>query len=313
VGAGARASGDLLRAGDVLDGVFEIRGLLGQGGMAQVFEAYDRTLHRIVAIKAAWPHAQSSLRSEALALAALNHPSVISIHSLGRYRGIDYVVMERIHGETLEAELERRRAEGVPMPIAEVVRTMFRIAVGLSVVHRAGIAHRDVKPANVMFAPGGRVVLTDFGIFRPEGSSSRDDRLMGSPAYMAPETITCAVALGQEYLVDIYALGIVAYEMLTGVVPFWHENTIAIFEQHLLVEPPDPSARRPDTPLRLALLVREMLAKDPGARPQTMEEIAWRLRRDAFKPRAAQAPLAPATGDTRATALACRRRTSRRA
>jgi serine/threonine protein kinase len=278
-GGGAPPAGDLLRCGELLDGKFEIRSLLGQGGMGQVFEAYDCDLHRRVAIKVAWPQATTSVRKEGLALATLRHPGVIAIHALGRHGALDYVVMERICGVTLEDTIEQRRREQRPLSIEEVLEFLIGIAEALAVVHAAGLAHRDVKPANVMLATGGRIVLTDFGVFRPEGQ--REERVWpaGSPAYMAPETITGCVALGEEYLVDVYALGITAFELALGHPPFVDESLKTLFEMHLFQAPPDLRAGSAHVPEKLAALVQAMMAKDPKARPQTMSEVVFRLRR----------------------------------
>jgi eukaryotic-like serine/threonine-protein kinase len=270
-----------VRIGDVLDDSFEIRRLLGQGGMGQVFEAYDRKLHRLVAVKVAWPHVVASVRGEALAMAALHHPSVITIFGLGKQDGFEYVVMERIHGVTLEDHAERRRIERSRFSIDEVIELLLGIADGLGAVHGAGMAHCDVKPANVMLA-GSRVVLTDFGIFRPESrhdpEEGQGDVVMGSPPYMAPETITNTIALGEAYLVDVYALGVVAFELLTGMLPFWDPRPIRVLQMHVSLPVPDPTLLRSDVPPRLACLVRAMLAKDPTSRPQQMEEVSWQLR-----------------------------------
>ncbi len=271
---------DLLRIGEVLAGTYEIRALLGQGGMGQVYEAQDRQLNRRVAIKVPWPDAGATVRREAQALAALRHPSTIGIYALIQHEGIECVVMERVYGVTLEARLERRHAEKAPLHIDEVIDVLAGIAEGLAVVHRAGMAHRDIKPSNVMLAPGNRIVLTDFGLFQPEidaRSHGRDRDIAGSPPYIAPETITNSVAPGEAYLVDIYALGVVAFELLTGKVPFWHESVPRLLSFHLQQEVPDLTKLRPDVPPRLAALVKEMLAKDPKARPQSAEDIAWQL------------------------------------
>ncbi|HEY8040746.1 MAG TPA: response regulator, partial [Polyangiaceae bacterium] len=145
-------------------------------------------------------------------------------------------------------------------------------------VHHAGMAHCDVKPANVMLAPAGRIVLTDFGIFRPESEIRHDGVAFGSPHYMAPETAACTVQPGELFLVDVYALGVVAYELLTTAVPYDHRSAMAVMGMHLTEPIPDPRALRPDTPPRLAALVKAMLAKDPKNRPQSTDEVAWQLR-----------------------------------
>jgi serine/threonine protein kinase len=269
---------DLFVRGDLLAETYEIRGKLGEGGMGEVYAAWDRALQRWVAIKATRPEAGATVVDEARALAVVHHPSTVSVYALGSHGGIDYVVMEMVRGSTLEAHLRHRRAERAAVPIHEVVDILARIADGLAVVHRAGMAHRDVKPANVLLAPGNRVVLTDFGIFQPEIQVVHGIRVAGSPAYMAPESIVGLVAPGELYLVDVYALGIVAYEMAIGQLPYDDAVPTRVFLKHLRQPVPRIGARRPEVPPELDALVFEMLAKDPKARPQSMEEIAWRLR-----------------------------------
>lgn len=269
---------DLLQPGEVLSESFEIRGLLGEGGMGQVYEAWDRLLSRCVAIKVPWPHKHVSLRNEAQALAALRHPNVVGVYGMGRHHALEYIVMECIRGESLEARLERTRAQGKLMKLTEAVDILVRVTDGLAAVHGAGMAHRDIKPANILLAPDSRVVLTDFGIFKPESAEPADSELMGSLAYMAPETILASIGLGEVHLVDCYALGVVAFEMICGSLPFVHESALQLTRMHLDARVPDVLERRPETPARLATIVRQLLAKDPKARPQSMEEVGWQLR-----------------------------------
>jgi serine/threonine-protein kinase len=275
--AAAAGCADLLRRGDLLGGKYEIRSKIGEGGMGQVYEALDRSLARRVAIKVARTATTMSLAQEARALAALRHPSIVSVFALEEHQGIAYVVMELLFGRTLEAVLNEHRARGTAIPIDEALDCLAAIADGLAAVHRGGMAHRDVKPANVMLSPGSRVVLTDFGIFQPE--AWRSACFAGSPHYIAPEIVQGRVGMGELYLVDVYALGVVAYEMLTGRVPFDDPNVYKILVKHTSDPAPDPSDQREGVPERLAALVLEMLAKDPKARPQSMDEIAWQLRR----------------------------------
>jgi serine/threonine protein kinase len=278
-GATGRARRRLLPRGTVLGGEFEVRELIGEGGMGQVYEAQDRLLNRRVAVKVGWPDLASSVLVEAQALAALRHPGVVAIHSVGRHADMDYVVMELIRGPTLEDHMRRQRSRRSPFAVMEAVELLVGIAESLGAVHRAGMAHRDVKPANIILAPGDRVVLTDFGIFQPEIYAASGLSPAGSPPYMAPETIRKTVRPGEAYLVDTYALGVVAFELLTGDTPFPIDNVRLVFWMHLMQDPPEPRAHRSEVPIRLSALVREMLAKDPRARPQSMEEVTWTLRR----------------------------------
>jgi serine/threonine-protein kinase len=269
----------LFQPGDVLSDLYEIRSQIGVGGMGQVYDAYDRSLGRHVAIKAAAPGVPGSIHKEARALAALRHSGIVTVHGVGAHRGISYVVMERIHGKTLEAVLDARRAEGISIPLDEMADILVGIAEALAVVHRAGMAHCDVKPANVILAPRNRVVLTDFGIFRAEIDVANDAAGSGSPNYMAPEAIVGGVHPGDLYLVDVYALGVVAFELATGVLPYDDEHVMKILYQHVTTPVPDLQLLRPDAPPRLVRLVGGMLSKDPETRPSSMDEIAWQLRR----------------------------------
>jgi eukaryotic-like serine/threonine-protein kinase len=247
--------------------------------MGQVYEAWDRTLGRSVAIKVVSPGEGPSLHKEARALAALRHPNVVGVYAVGEHEHVPYLVMERVAGRTLQSHLDSRRAQGMRFSIDEVIDLLTGIAEGLAVVHRAGMAHRDVTPANVMLAPGDRIVLTDFGIFQPEIEVAGRLHCAGSPRHMAPEAIAMTVELGELYLVDVYALGVIAYELLVGALPYDDRGVMKLLWMHMHAPVPDPAAARCDVPPRLAALVREMLAKDPKDRPQSMDAIVWRLGR----------------------------------
>lgn len=272
------SSASIFQPGEILSGMYEIRCELGAGGMGQVFEAHDLSLNRRVAIKAPWPDLHESVKKEAQALAAIRHPSMVSVYAMGLHRGIEYVVMERLYGVGLDAYLYRRRSCGDLLQISEVVELLIAISDGLMAVHRAGITHRDIKPSNIMMAPGNRVVLMDFGLFLPEFDVIKQTTVAGSPQYMAPEAISNEVQLGAGHLVDLYALGILAYEMLVGEVPFNSEEILEIWEKHLLAQIPDVRKLRPDTPPKLALLIQTLLAKEPTERSQSAEAVLWQLR-----------------------------------
>jgi serine/threonine-protein kinase len=194
------------------------------------------------------------------------------------HRGVEYAVMERLHGVPLDAQIDRRLRTSVPFTAHEVLELLVGIADGLAAVHRGGVAHRDVKPENVMLAPGGRVILMDFGIVMPEFSAAPSETISGSPNYMAPETIRGEVQRGNAFLVDMYALGVIAFELLTGDLPYDRGDVRKTLIAHLTSPVPDVSQRRADVPPKLGKLVADLLAKEPDDRPQSMESIAFQLR-----------------------------------
>lgn len=273
-----RPQGQILKVGQLLDGKYEIKSVLGSGGMGQVFEAKDVGLNRVVAIKVAWDNVGAApLRREAQVLAAFRHPGLATVHELGNADGHDFLVMERLNGATL-AELLLRR-EGRPLPIGEALDLLEGICAALVPVHASGLAHADLKPANIMVVPGGRVVLLDFGIARIEQLRAGAQRISGSPHYMAPEAIRGAVQVGAAHLVDIYALGVIAFVLLTGAPPFDHPSPVELMMLHLHENPPLLTERRPDTPPALARVVADLLAKDPADRPADLEVARTELRR----------------------------------
>ena len=267
--------GTIFPLGAVLSDTYEIREVLGSGANGQVFDAQDRALNRRVAIKAAWPTiAQLAplLRKEAQALAAIRHPSLMTVYAMGVHEGIEYFVMEHVLGVTLDAHVRRRRAEGEPLALREILDILVALSEGLAAVHRAGIAHRDVKPANVMLAPGDRVVLGDLGLVLSEFESTT--KAQGTPNYMAPESILGNIQPGVAHLVDTYALGVLAFWLVTGRLPYEGKTAMAVAKMHL--EAPVPEVE--GAPPKLAALIREMLAKEPLARPPQLEGVTFRLR-----------------------------------
>jgi len=278
-GGADRRQPDLLTVGEVLEGKYEIKKLIGSGGMGQVYEARDLGLNRLVAIKMAWPHiGPEPLRREAQVLAAFRDPGLVTAHALGNHRGRDFIVMERLSGASLAAELVRRSGRGESMALDEALRLLLSIAGTLSLIHASGLAHSDLKPANIMIVPGGRVVLLDFGIVRIEQLRNNERLVSGSPHYMAPETIRAIVRPGEAHLVDVYALGVIAFVLLTGRPPFDHSDPVELMMHHLERVPPRPSAFRADVPVRLERLVLSMLAKSPEERPHSVEEVLIELR-----------------------------------
>jgi eukaryotic-like serine/threonine-protein kinase len=267
----------VFQLGEVLSETYELKRRIGAGGMGIVFEAHDRLLNRKVAIKVSQlAGGQWTIAKEGRALAAIRHPSMVSVYALGRHRGIEYLVMERLEGGSLDAHMRQRARLGQPFTVAEVVALLIGIAEGLQAVHSAGISHRDVKPGNIMLTPGNRVVLMDFGLFIAD--FEQRGALAGSPEYMAPEVALDRVAAGCGRLVDLYALGVIAYELLVGRPPYTAREPAEVLGKHLREPIPDVTAVRTDVPEALRVLTRSLLAKNPDDRPGTVEEVLFRLR-----------------------------------
>jgi len=271
---------NLLGQGEIINEVYRVIGLIGEGGMGQVYEAYDPFLDRSVAIKMSWPHIEPHvLATEARTLASLRHPGLVSVHGMGTHRGSQYVVFERLHGRTLRDHLAIRQSEQsrVQFTMDETLDILVSLADVLAYIHRNGVVHRDIKPANIMLENQNRLVLMDFGLVYttdepPDGNTG------GSPHYIAPETITGKMASDQSTRVDIYSMGVVAFELLTGVRPFEGDSLGEILDKHLDELPPDVRSNRGDVSVHLARLVTEMMAKDPSKRPGSANIIAMWLR-----------------------------------
>jgi serine/threonine-protein kinase len=259
--------------GEIVAETYEIRAVLGAGAMGEVYEAHDRALNRSVAVKVVRPHvSQDYLLREGQALAAIHHVGVVAVYTMGRHRGVQFLVLERVRGISLDRMLTQRRGRGERYELTEALDLVAAVADALSAVHAAGLAHRDVKPANVMLAPGGRVVLMDFGLVWPHAERGGRNAVAGSLDYMAPEALSGNVAEGAAHLVDLYALGVLAFEVLTGIMPFdrsdgatrWHLRRI--------------ESVRADVPAPLRAWVHQLLSPDPEERPQSAEAAVWQLR-----------------------------------
>ena len=246
---------------------------LGGGGMSRVFVAHDLTLDRDVVVKVLSEESTAGVsgdrfRREIQVIAKLQHPHVVSILSAGVADGSLYYVMPFVSGETLRARITR---EG-PLPIADVVRLLREVLDALAFAHEHGVVHRDIKPENVLIG-AGHAVVADFGIakaLREAGTMTSAGFAVGTPAYMAPEQATADPTT--DHRADLYAVGVLGYELLTGAPPF--EGTAQqVITAHITTPAPAIRARRTDVPNALADVITRALAKEPGARPQSALEM----------------------------------------
>src|SRR5262245_14781455 len=263
----------------VFDGRYRVVRKLGTGGMANVYLAEDQELGRSVAIKMLDErHSQDEqfverFRREAKNAAGLSHPNIVSIYDRGEAEGTYYIAMEYLEGRTLKELLVTRG----PTPIAVAIDYTRQILAGLGFAHRPGIVHRDIKPPNVVVAPDGRLKVTDFGIARSGASQMTEaGSIIGTAQYLSPEQARGAPVDPRS---DIYSIGIVLYEMLTGSVPFTGDTPLEIAMKHLSAVPAPPSEKRPDIPRDLDLVVLRALAKNPDDRYASAEAMDEDLAR----------------------------------
>ncbi|HEX7939891.1 MAG TPA: serine/threonine-protein kinase, partial [Gemmatimonadaceae bacterium] len=252
---------------DATAGEYQILGELGRGGMAVVYLASDLSLNRKVAIKTMLPELVSRasmvqrFKREAQMAAGLSHPHIVQIHSVKETKRIVYFVMKYIEGRSLGSIIEERGA--LDLDMARLI--IQQSGSALSFAHHRGVVHRDVKPANIMIDENGWAVMTDFGIAKSQESSqlTATGTTIGTPHYMAPEQFADKPATGAS---DQYALGVVAYEALSGKKPFDGKTFAEVITQHLFKEPPDVRTARPDLPEATANALVRMLAKEPSER-----------------------------------------------
>ena len=279
-----------------LGGRYNVDRSVGHGGMAQVYEGTDTVLGRTVAIKVLAPQYArdegfvARFRREAQAAASLNHPGVVSVYDTGSDDGVHYIVMEYVAGRTLAQVLEQ---EGRLQPerAAEIARS---VAQAISFAHSAGIIHRDVKPANIMLSSHGGVKVMDFGIARALSSQTltQTATVLGTASYLSPEQ---AQGDAVDARSDIYSLGVVLYEMLTGQPPFSGDTPVAVAYKHVREDPPLPSSLAPEVPQELEAIVMKAMAKNPANRYGAAQEMAEDLDRFLRGEPVVATPLLPGT------------------
>jgi eukaryotic-like serine/threonine-protein kinase len=269
--------------GRLLDGRYRVEALVALGGMATVYRAIDTRLDRWVALKVM--HADlardedfvNRFIGEAKSVARLSHPNVVSVFDQGRDGPYPYLAMEYVPGRTLRDLL----AERGRFPPGEALSIMVPLLSGLAAAHTAGIVHRDVKPENVLIAPGGHLKVVDFGLARAlsVNSQTRTGVIIGTVAYLAPEQVT---GTGADARTDIYAAGIVLYELLTGSKPHTGESPLAVAYKHVNETVPPPSRLAPGVPPEVDRLVAQATSRDPRYRPADAGEFL-RLVKDVLR------------------------------
>ena len=262
-------------------GRFEVIAEIGRGAMGIVYKAKDPMLERTVAIKTinmgmdrdGAEMYEKRFYQEARAAGGLNHPNIVTVYDIGKTETECYMAMEYIEG----AELRTLLLPGKPLPVAQALSIAAQVAEGLAYAHERGVVHRDIKPANIMVPESGAVKITDFGIARMRSSNvqTQTGMMMGSPKYMSPEQV---IGKRADHRTDIFSLGVILYEMLTGATPFAGESVNAVMYQIVNFVPPAPSAINPSAPPALDAIVAGMLAKSLEERFQSAAEVARGLR-----------------------------------
>jgi serine/threonine-protein kinase len=274
----------------LINGRYRVERRLGEGGMAVVYLGHDLFLGRDVAIKrlrsqyAADPTFRARFEREARAAAALSHPNIIDIYDVGEEDGLPYIVMELVRGQSLRDII----ATEAPFHPDDVAQLLQQIGTALDFAHAKGYVHRDVKPGNILIDEHGRARVADFGIARSlaDGELTDDASGFGTAGYLAPEQAEGLMATPAS---DVYALGVVAFEMLTGERPFTAETPVGVALRHVKDRPPAPSQKRPDLPRSVDGVVLRALDKDPTRRWPSAGAFAeamakWRAAAGAARP-----------------------------
>jgi eukaryotic-like serine/threonine-protein kinase len=266
-------------AGDIVADRYELEQLVGSGGMSSVFRAHDRELERTVALKilherlTAQRDVVDRFSREAKLAAGLSHHNIVGVIERGEYQGTPYIVFEYISGENLKQLVGR---DG-PLTVERALELAIEIARALSFAHQNGFVHRDVKPQNVLLNGNGEAKVTDFGIARAieaQEGETQTGTVLGTCDYISPEQ---AQGRRVDERTDVYSLGIVLYELLTGEVPFTGDNFVAVAMQHINAPPPPVTLSRPEVPRRVEAAIDRALAKDPERRFPTMEAFCKEL------------------------------------
>ena len=273
----------MLKSGMVIGDRYEILGKIGSGGMSTVYKGRDQKLNRNVAIKVLKSEFREDknfvrkFREEAQAAACLAHPNIVNVYDVGEENGTHYIVMELVEGITLKNYIERKGK----LTIKEATSIGIQVSMGLEVAHNNEIIHRDIKPQNIMISKEGKVKVMDFGIAKAASSETIASNAMGSVHYTSPEQARGGYSDAKS---DIYSLGIVMFEMVTGRVPFDGETTVAVAVKHLQEEMPSPKAYCPELPISLEKIIFKCTEKVVARRYANMAELIADLKQSLQTP-----------------------------
>ncbi|EOT24288.1 hypothetical protein C805_02500 [Eubacterium sp. 14-2] len=273
----------MLKEGIYLGDRYEIVGKAGSGGMADVYKAKDHTLGRFVGIKVLKPEFSEDVnfvtkfRTEAQSAAVLEHPNIVNIYDVGSENSVHYIVMEYVEGITLKTYIEKKGQ----ISFKEAVSIAIQVGRGIEAAHNKHIIHRDIKPQNIIISTEGKVKVTDFGIARVANTNTINSDVMGSVHYASPEQARNGFVDGKS---DIYSLGIVMYEMVTGRVPFDGESTVAVAIQHLQEEMVVPSAYAPSLPVSIEKIILKCTQKSPDRRYNSISDLLMDLKKALISP-----------------------------
>ena len=286
----------MLNNGTFIANRYEIVGQVGTGGMSDVYKAKDHALGRYVAIKVLKSEFSedtnfvSKFRTEAQSAAVLEHPNIVNIYDVGSENGIHYIVMEYVEGITLKTYIEKKGQ----LTYKEALSIAIQVGRGIQAAHAKNIVHRDIKPQNIIISTDGKVKVTDFGIARAVSENTIHSDVMGSVHYASPEQARNGYVSNRS---DIYSLGIVMYEMVTGRVPFDGDSTVAVAIQHLQDEMDPPSKYAPNLPISLEKIIQKCTQKSPDRRYDSMESLLIDLRKALLNPNEDFVTLVPFSQD----------------
>lgn len=293
----------MLNVGMFLADRYEILGKVGAGGMSDVYKAKDHILSRIVAIKVLKSEFSedrtfvTKFRTEAQSAAVLEHPNIVNIYDVGSEDGLYYIVMEYVEGITLKTYIEKKGQ----LSFKESASIAIQVARGIEAAHGKNIIHRDIKPQNIMISTDGKVKVTDFGIAKAASSNTISSDVMGSVHYASPEQARNGFIDARS---DVYSLGIVMYEMITGRVPFDGDTTVAVAIQHLQEEIVKPSVYAPNIPVSFEGIILKCTQKTPDRRYQSMAELLNDLRHALTNPNENFVVIAPLVDNSRTKVIA---------